>query len=327
MHDFIDGKLQALGLSRARKRQLEQGVTEDERALMRTVLMKVMWAARQSHPQVLGTCVSLASRVPQACVSDLVELSKTVDHLKAQSTLEMKFHSIPVKDWSMVVLVDASPCNSKLDSGVGGFIIGLSNQQIHDGQESPFSVLAWRAGKIERQCSSSLAAESFALVNALAFAEYIHSALCEVTNASFSRLVGRRRLYQWSRGQMLDYQGYLIARDSLSAELRKSLVVTDAKSLYDQLGKESGMRGREPRLALAAAECREALSLLGLRPRWAPHNVCAVDSLTKALSKSHAEPLMRLLRAGTFRLAPEEDALQTRQAEKTVWGSNQRNKR
>eukprot|EP00971_Amphidinium_carterae_P306878 6098510-Amphidinium_carterae.2 len=193
--------------------------------------------------------------------------------------------------------------------------------------ESPFSVLAWRAGKIERQCSSSLAAESFAFVNAFAFAEYTHSALCEVANASFSRLVGRRRLYQWSSGQTLDFKGCLIARDSLSAQLRKNLVVTDAKSLYDQLGKESGVKGREPGLALAAAECREALSLLGLRPRWAPRNVCAVDSLTKPLSKFYAEPLMRWLRAGTFRLAPEEDALQTRQEEKTVWGSNQRNKR
>eukprot|EP00971_Amphidinium_carterae_P140878 2791222-Amphidinium_carterae.1 len=143
-HDFIAAKLQLLKLRRERKRQLEQGVTEDERALMHIVLMKVMWAARQSHPQVLGTRVTLASRIPQACVCDLVELAKTVEHLKAKSTLEMHFHSTPVKDWSMVVLVDASPCNRKLEKAVGGLIIGLSSQQIHDGLESPFSVLATR---------------------------------------------------------------------------------------------------------------------------------------------------------------------------------------
>eukprot|EP00971_Amphidinium_carterae_P333291 6467958-Amphidinium_carterae.4 len=104
-------------------------------------------------------------------------------------------------------------------------------------------------------------------------------------------------------------------------------MVTDAKSLYDQLGKESGTKGREPRLALAAAECREALALLGLKPRWAPHNTCAVDSLTKAWSKAHAEPLLKLMQEGIFRLGPEAEALQSRQEEKSTWGSNQRNKK
>eukprot|EP00971_Amphidinium_carterae_P349279 6490939-Amphidinium_carterae.1 len=327
MRDFIDGKLEAVKLSRERKRQVDDSVTEDERALLRTVLMKVMWIARQSRPEVLGTCVTLASRILNAKVSDLIELAKTVDHLKATSGLEITIHSIPVADWSLVVLVDASPCNFKLESAIGGFIIGISSGQLNEGHESKFSVVAWRAGKIERQCSSSLAAESFALVNALAFTEYVHSALCELTNASFSRLMGRQRLYQWSTGQALDFKGNLIARDSISAELRQNLVVTDAKSLYDQLGKESGMKGREPRLALAASECREGLALLGLRPRWAPHNVCAVDSLTKAWTKSHAEPLMHLMKSGMFKLSPEAATLQNRQDEKTEWGSNQRNKR
>eukprot|EP00971_Amphidinium_carterae_P280152 5561133-Amphidinium_carterae.1 len=327
MHDFIDNKLQTIKLSRERKRQSEESVTEDERALLRTVLMKVMWAARQSHPEVLGTCVTLASRITQATVADLVELSKTVEHLKAYSRLEIIVHSIPVEEWCLALLVDASPCGGKLENAVGGFIIGVTDGRIHDGVDAPFSVLAWRAGKIERRCSSSLAAESFALVNALAFTEFMHTALCEVTNSAYSRLVSKRRLYQWSHGESLDYRGCLIAKDSLSAELRKNLVVTDAKSLYDQLGKESGMRGREPRLALAAAESREALALLGIKPRWAPHNVCCVDSLTKQWSKSHAEPLMRLLQRGVFRLSPETDVLQSRQIEKSEWGSNQRSKR
>eukprot|EP00971_Amphidinium_carterae_P327725 6459215-Amphidinium_carterae.1 len=324
MHDFIENKLQALKISRECKRQAEDSVTEDERALIRTVLMKVMWAARQSHPQVLGTCTALASRIGRATVADLVELAKTVEHLKAHSRLEIVIHSIPVDQWCLALLVDASPCSGKLENAVGGFIIGVTDGRVHDGVEAPFSVLAWRAGKIERRCSSSLAAESYALVNALAFAEYMHTALCEVTNSAYTRLVGKRRLYQWSHGQSVDYRGVLIARDFMSAELRKNLMVTDAKSLYDQLGKESG---REPRLALAAAESRETLALLGIKPRWAPHNVCCADCLTKPLSKSHAEPLIRLLQSGLFRLAPEDDVLQSRQDEKTEWGSNQRSKR
>eukprot|EP00971_Amphidinium_carterae_P333290 6467958-Amphidinium_carterae.3 len=179
VHDLINSKLQTLKLSRESKRQVEAGVNEDERALMRTVLMK---------PNE-GDVGSKAVASP-----DLLELSKAVEHLKAHSHLEVRFHSIPVREWCLVVLVDASPCNHKLENAIGGFIMGITNGKIHDGVDCPFSIIAWGAGKIERQCSSSLVAESFALVNALAFAEFVHSALCEMTNAAYTQLVGRRRL-------------------------------------------------------------------------------------------------------------------------------------
>eukprot|EP00971_Amphidinium_carterae_P130746 2589916-Amphidinium_carterae.1 len=111
-------------------------------------------------------------------------------------------------------------------------------------------------------------------------------------------------------GETLDFSGCVILRDSVSADLGRGVCVTDAKSLFDSLQKEAGVRGREPRIALAAAECREAMSLLGLRPRWTPHNVCIVDPLTKQWTKSNAAPLIQTMKSGVYMLATEGIGLQ-----------------
>eukprot|EP00971_Amphidinium_carterae_P113020 2238685-Amphidinium_carterae.1 len=150
-------------------------------------------------------------------MSDLVELSKT-------------------EEWRLVVLVDASPCNTKLEKAIlvasslvsrtGKYIMGDSESQtpgVHHGIDCAFSVLGPRLGERPSRSTFTL--------------------LCEITNAAYSRLVTCRPRTRTKFGP------------------KSSCVI---------------------------------------KPRWAPHNVLAVDSLTKQWTKAHAEPLMRLLQQGTF---------------------------
>eukprot|EP00971_Amphidinium_carterae_P001237 24401-Amphidinium_carterae.1 len=151
-------------------------------------------------------------------------------------------------------------------------------------------------------------------------------ALCSLSNSAFDSQWSRARLAKWHDGVTIDYTGNALLRDTVSAELRRSVVVTDAKSLFDSLQKESGVRGREPRIALASSEAREAMSLLGLRPRWTPHNVCICDPLTKIWTRCNASPLIQVMRCGMYTLAPEGEVLQARADEKEASGFNHRAK-
>eukprot|EP00971_Amphidinium_carterae_P178112 3532917-Amphidinium_carterae.1 len=93
----------------------------------------------------------------------------------------------------------------------------------------------------------------------------------------------------------MDYTGCAILCDAVSAELRRSVVVTDAKSLFDSLHKESGVKGREPRIVLAASEDTEVMSLLGLGLAGLPTTSTLVTLLPKfGLVAMHHEWLVHI---------------------------------
>eukprot|EP00971_Amphidinium_carterae_P310616 6172171-Amphidinium_carterae.1 len=66
------------------------------------------------------------------------------------------------------------------------------------------------------------------------------------------------------------------------------------------------------------------MSMLGLKPRWAPHNAMPVDCLTKLWSKGHPAPLLDSIRKGTYELSAEAHELQTRKSEREAIGRNLR---
>ena len=102
-----------------------------------------------------------------------------------------------------------------------------------------------------------------------------------------------------------DSDGVILAPESWSALLKENLAVTDAKSLYDSLRKTA--RGKESRVALAVAEIRQSLAACSATPRWVPHNVQICDPLTKTFSKANVQPILGLLKTGTYHMASEVD--------------------
>eukprot|EP00971_Amphidinium_carterae_P097793 1934966-Amphidinium_carterae.1 len=151
MKDFIASRLQPVKIPRERRKILSASVAEDERSVLRTILMKLLWVSRQARPEIQGSCSVIASRVVNATVVDLVELSKVVDYLLSSSELSLHIHPIPVDQWCFAVFCDAAPNNGKFENALGGFIIGLSSPALNDGVPAPLSILSWRSGKIERQ--------------------------------------------------------------------------------------------------------------------------------------------------------------------------------
>eukprot|EP00971_Amphidinium_carterae_P105402 2087248-Amphidinium_carterae.2 len=144
-------------------------------------------------------------------------------------------------------------------------------EKLDQGLQAPVSCLLWRAGKITRKCSSSLAAEAYALVQGVAMAEWVLQTMAEFSNQPFDTTWYRKRLMAWNRGEVLDLNGVMLVRDQVAEALRRHLIIMDAKSLFDAIKCDAGSKGREPRISLATAEAREGMSMLGLKPRWCPH--------------------------------------------------------
>ena len=73
----------------------------------------------------------------------------------------------------------------------------MADKKIAAGEEADINLVAARAGQIERVCSSSLAAESYSMVGAMAACEWVHFAYLEMRNANFTSAALRRKLREW----------------------------------------------------------------------------------------------------------------------------------
>eukprot|EP00971_Amphidinium_carterae_P121859 2413179-Amphidinium_carterae.4 len=289
MRDYILRKLPPVVLSGRMKKQKEQEVNEKERperGFLRGMIMKLMWIARECRPDIQGTASLLARSIHSAKVEDLIELSKAVQHLRETADLGLVYASVSQEDMRLVVAADASPSTAQELHAQAGTLVALAQKDLLEQGSGGVLPVMWRSGKIERVCNSSLSAEAYAMVGAVAAAEWAMQAYLEMTLSAFRSDWARERLYAWESNQARDLQGLLIARDGTSEELKSGVAITDAKSLYDALRGQA--KGKEPRVALATVEIKQGMAMLGLAPRWVPHNHMLVDSLTKKWTQCSA---------------------------------------
>ena len=121
---------------------------------------------------------------------------------------------------------DASWANAAEDHSQGAFLVGATSPGLWNNLPSPFALLSHKSHCLQRKCSSTLAAETQIMSEALAEVEWIRGLFEELTNPKFS-------IVEWAaRSQN---RGLLIAARSSDAEARfpKVLSIGDAKSLYD----------------------------------------------------------------------------------------------
>lgn len=104
-----------------------------------------------------------------------------------------------------------------------------------------------------------------------------------------------------------------------SERLRGSLAVVDAKSLYDQLCKDT-IGGQDKRTAIEIQIIREDLNSLSGKVRWIDHPAMLADTLTKI--KGSCDPLYRMLSTGMFQLTAELEHMQARTQAKERGQSN-----
>ena len=296
MGDYIDRKLKEITMSKKKKGRGGLALPEAEKEVFRATLMKVMWAARTARPDVQGSVAALSRRVPQATYADLEELQKLVHHLKKNPTLGFHPTSLAPSETCLVVIADSSPSTSSDLHPQAGYIVGFTSDKLNAGLVAPLNIIAWRSGKVDRVCASSLAAEAYGLVAGVACGEYIMQSFLELTHGDYHPTWSRQRLMMWEQGTARHPDGSIILRHSLDETLKRHLVITDAKSLYDSLRGQA--KGKEPRVAIAIGEIKQGMAMLGLRARWIPHNHMLCDPLTKSFLKNNATLLLSTMKSG-----------------------------
>ena len=142
----------------------------------------------------------------------------------------------------------------------------------------------------------------------LAAAEWLAACICAALGPSF-RVRDRANFV----GKM---QVQALTRDPLNEEVR-TLAVTDAKSLYDNLVKEATSQA-EKRAGLEICVCRESLDELNGQARWFPHHQNPTDCLTKLGGNS--AKLLELLRTNRLCLQNEEQVLAERKEYRETTG-------
>ncbi|CAE7239733.1 TY1B-A [Symbiodinium sp. CCMP2592] len=112
-----------LEISRERRREKSEKISEEERAQMRGVLGSINWLVTGSRPDLGAWCSLLQQRVNEATVADLIEVNKLVslthDNCKAHAWIK----SIPVSDVQFVMLSDAAWANAQGLCSQAGYLM------------------------------------------------------------------------------------------------------------------------------------------------------------------------------------------------------------
>lgn len=234
-------EIQTINIEKRRALEKDEPVTEKERSEMRSKVGQILWAARQTRPDVVFDVSLLASKTKDAKVKELLEVNKVIKRIKTDR-IKLKFQPLSGKR-TLTVFADASLGN--LDSGgsQGGYFICLTGE---DGSMSP---LCWNSKRIRRVVRSTLAAETNAMADGVDMGIFLASLFSEVN------------------GNVIDPQSLPI------------VCKTDCKSLFDAL--KSTKDVSEKRLRVEMNGIKEQFDQKQLRVDWVRTNEQLADCLTK----------------------------------------------
>ena len=239
-------QISEIKIDQARIRHNDIGINDAERVQLRSVCGQLLWVATQSRPDVsYANCIA-SNAITSGKISDLKLVNKTVKYLKA-NPLVLRFSAIDdLSNAVIVVFCDASYGNLRNGASQGGHLILMVSRQ---GKCAP---LTWQSRKIRRICKSTLAAESWALVEAVECADFISKQLSET-------------VYNNSQGF-------------------KIVCLTDCKSLYDAVHTTNNLDDKGLRIPVACL--RQRVEFDEIIVHWIGTKMQLADSLTKAGASS-----------------------------------------
>ena len=164
---YID-QISEIEIDPARIRHNDLDINDAEKGQLCSVCGQLLWVSTQSRPDVsYATCVA-SNALASGTISDLKLVNKTVKFLK-NNPLTVRFSAIDDISASLIVVFsDASYANLPGACSQGGHIILMVSRS------GKFCPLSWQSKKIRRVCKSTLAAESWAMVEAVECADFVN---------------------------------------------------------------------------------------------------------------------------------------------------------
>ena len=247
-------------LSRERRAQTQDALTEAEKKRLRTALGALSWRATQSAPWISASTSYLQGCYKESVVDDILQVNKLIRLQKQYSQVNVEFSS-KIREPVVLTFRDASWACRRDGTSQGGVITLFADRSVLEGQPGVFAPIAWQSRKLPRVCRSSTAAE----VQAGSHADDSH----EFTKQMIVEWMNERPIPPKSMDQALS--------------MFPSIVVTDSKNLCDSVVRieSSGLQLEEKRLALEVLSIRERVAAAGVLYKWVDSDQQLGDPLSK----------------------------------------------
>ena len=308
---YIVEKLHQIKLAKGMLGDKSSSLPSDLFEEYRSMLYKVSWLAHQTRPEAAGIVSLLSSRLNKATIHDLCCLNKLVHHIKNTANQPLVLHKFDVDKMILIAASDAGGVasnpvssegeNEELEDTIqGAWVILASDKMPSASQRSRVSILSWRSSKLKRRVSSTLAGEALSFSQALAEVEWLQLMIRDVLHGDVHK-------DDW-RKSIVPFVAILREECQLRSRL-KQCHITDAKSLFDAITKESVTSRQDRRTAIEIAIILDALKKSGSTVRWTPHPRMIADVLTKDnIAKSNGA-LEEVLRTSRLSLWEEKEEL------------------
>ena len=292
MEKFVSERLQEVPLEAGRSKDKEAAATDEERSATRAAIGAVTWAAKEGRPDCAAAASLIAGCLNQLKIQDILDLNKTIKEVKKDAGLSIPIQAIEPSRVCWGVVTDASWANIVGGASQGAFGVLCYDRDVIEKGKGTTNLQYWKNGKIHRVVNSTLAAETQALSKGLGELAWTATVYAELTQPDFD-------LRRWSE-EAKRRRLTAFAKEETSSELKHSVCLVNAKSLYDYLAKETVGTTEDRRTAIEMQVIRQSLCETNTAVRWIPHTKMIVDCLTKRCG--NRGPLTELLSTRTLDL-------------------------
>ena len=164
--------MKSMEIKKERCLNLDGMATEKEKTEMRSKVGQILWVARQTRPDVAFDGSTLAGRIKNATVKDLMETNKVIKRIKTDK-VSLMFQKLHEKR-TLVLYSDASLGNLPEGGSQGGHFVYLKDE------EGKLVPLLWSSKKIRRVARSTLACETLALADGIDACLFLSTLLAEL---------------------------------------------------------------------------------------------------------------------------------------------------
>lgn len=310
---YITEKLHQLKVPRGLLAEKDKLISGDLFEEYRSMLYRVSWLAQQTRPEAAGIVSILSSRMNRASIHDVCCLNKLIHHIRSTASQPLILHKFDLDKLILIAASDAGGVAGKPiveseglepeDTVQGAWVILATDHMPSASQKVRTSVLSWRSARLKRRVSSTLAGEALAFNQALSEVEWLQLMIRDVLHGDVHKEDWRKSIVPFMT---------VLREDCQLKKRLQQCCITDAKSLFDALQKESINSRQDRRTSIEVAIILDAIESSGSVVRWSPHPKMVADVLTKDnIAKSNGA-LEELLRTGKLAIWDENEELRLR---------------
>ena len=297
--------IQPIQLSKERREQISEPVTEDERQSLRAIVGSLQYAAVHTRPDLASRLSMLQSSINKATVDNLIFANQTLHEAKKHHDTIIQIQPIRLEDFRFLAFSDASFASKSNPNSHTGMLIMGTHKDISTNTSCPVSPIAWGSKKIQRVVTSTLAAETVSLNTVLDHLSWLRLCWGWMLDPTVN-------WKQPSEALMKLPETYTTATYNAQT-LPECVAATDCKSLFDLVSRTAMPSCSEYRTQLNARAIKDFLAE-GVSLRWVHSAAQLADCLTKVMDTSF---LRETLKLGYYKLHDELEILKSRATNRT----------